>query len=59
LAPGAKVNAMWGKFDIYAISKTPVTRLETLGVILPLVPHIGQKFHVTFLSHTHTHTIME
>jgi hypothetical protein len=44
LDPWAKVNAIWGKFDIYII------RIDTLAIILPLVPPIGQKIHVTFLS---------
>ena len=31
--PWAKVNAMWEKLDIYSVSKTPVTRIDTLGII--------------------------
>ena len=50
LVPSAKVNAMWRKLGIYAISKTPAARIDTLGIILPLVPLIAQKFHLAFLS---------
>ena len=50
LVSWAKLNAMWGKFKISAISKTPITRLDKLGIMLPLVSTIAQKFHVTFLS---------